>query len=50
MDVVEGAQHLHSLGIVHRDIKLGNVLVTNIGKPECHGELADFGFARGESF
>eukprot|EP00903_Cladosiphon_okamuranus_P021049 g19338.t1 len=51
MDVVEGAQHLHSLGIVHRDIKLGNVLVTNVGKPDCHGKVADFGFAReiGES-
>ena len=27
IDVVEGIRYLHSLGLVHRDIKLKNVLV-----------------------
>lgn len=27
LDVVEGIRYLHSLGLVHRDIKLKNVLV-----------------------
>ena len=30
LDVVEGIRYLHSLGLVHRDIKLKNVLVSNI--------------------
>lgn len=28
IDVVEGIRYLHSLGLVHRDIKLKNVLVS----------------------
>ena len=28
LDVIEGMRYLHSLGLVHRDIKLKNVLVS----------------------
>ncbi len=39
--VAEGLQHAHQQGIVHRDIKPGNVLVT----PEGDAKLSDLGLA-----
>ncbi|WP_428261685.1 protein kinase domain-containing protein [Haliangium sp.] len=40
--IADGLAHAHDRGIVHRDLKLENILLTRDGKPK----LADFGIAR----
>nr|XP_032524735.1 dual serine/threonine and tyrosine protein kinase-like [Danaus plexippus plexippus] len=39
-DIVEGIRYLHSLGLVHRDVKLKNVLLDSC----CRAALSDLGF------
>mmetsp|Transcript_8450 Transcript_8450/g.31204 ORF Transcript_8450/g.31204 Transcript_8450/m.31204 type:complete len:931 (+) Transcript_8450:153-2945(+) len=41
-DVVSGLAHLHSMGVVHRDLKPQNVLVTKSGR----AKLADMGISK----
>ena len=40
--MIEGVKYLHDRNIVHRDIKCGNILMSNTGEIK----LADFGLAR----
>ena len=41
-DACEALDHIHSLGIVHRDVKLDNFLINS----DKHAVLADFGVSR----
>lgn len=42
--VLSGVHYLHSLGIVHRDLKLENILLSDNG-PNCDVKIADFGLS-----
>jgi len=42
MKVCEGVEHAHQKGVIHRDLKPGNILVTDAGEPK----ILDFGVAR----
>lgn len=45
VQVCEAVQHAHSKGVIHRDIKPGNILVsTQDGRP--HAKVIDFGIAK----
>ena len=43
--VAEALQHAHEAGVVHRDLKLGNIMVDRHGEPY----VIDFGLARREA-
>lgn len=40
-----GIDFMHQKGIVHRDIKLDNVLINRIEEEEFNVKIADFGLA-----
>jgi serine/threonine protein kinase/WD40 repeat protein len=42
LKVCEAVEHAHQRGVIHRDLKPGNILVTSVGQPK----ILDFGVAR----
>lgn len=41
LDIARGVAFLHRLGIIHRDLKLSNILLD----AELHGKISDFGLS-----
>lgn len=47
LQLAKGVDYLHALGVVHRDLKLGNLFLTstNVLVPAAHQKIGDFGLA-----
>nr|MBN1229261.1 serine/threonine protein kinase [Anaerolineae bacterium] len=43
--IATGLKHIHNMGVVHRDIKSQNIMIT----PDNKAKIIDFGIAKGES-
>ena len=48
VDVCSGISHIHSHGLIHSDLKFGNILVHEVAYKRFVAKVTDFGFAQGE--
>jgi len=46
LGIVAGLAHAHAHGVLHRDLKPGNVFIALLGDGTMHPKLLDFGLAR----
>lgn len=44
--MLEGLNYMHKLGIIHRDIKLANIVKTSNDKDDLDVKIVDLGFAK----
>jgi hypothetical protein len=44
-EVLRALAHVHEAGLVHRDVKPGNILVRAVGRPPGRVKITDFGLA-----
>jgi serine/threonine protein kinase len=44
--ILEGLKHLHTEGVIHRDIKLANILMHKTRNEQWRPKIADFGLSR----
>jgi len=43
-DIISGIMYLHSVPLIHRDIKPGNILLTSVN--EIRAAISDFGYSK----
>lgn len=46
VQMCDGLVHAHSVGVIHRDLKPGNIIITEGQHKECFVKIIDFGIAK----